>query len=50
MKWATNEFHVLIFNEYSFMTNYRMVKNFGGKKVWQKGCFARIGEKNFGEC
>jgi len=27
-----------------------MVKNFGGKKVWQKGCFARIGEKNFGEC
>jgi len=22
-----------------------MVKNFGGKKVWQKGCFARIGKK-----
>jgi len=27
-----------------------MVKNFGGKEVWRKGCFARIGEKNFGEC
>jgi len=26
-----------------------MVKNFGGKKVWRKGCFASIGEKNFGE-
>jgi len=24
-----------------------MVKNFGGKKVWRKGCFARIGEKTF---
>jgi len=22
-----------------------MVKNFGGKKVWRKGCFARFGEK-----
>jgi len=22
-----------------------MVKNFGGKKVWRKGCSARIGEK-----
>jgi len=22
-----------------------MVKKFGGKKVWRKGCFARIGEK-----
>jgi len=22
-----------------------MVKNFGGKKVWRKGCFARIGKK-----
>jgi len=21
-----------------------MVKNFGGKKVWRKGCFARIGK------
>jgi len=29
---------------------YRMVKNFGGKKVWQKDCFASIGKKNFGEC
>jgi len=29
---------------------YHMVKNFGGKKVWQKGYFARIGEKNLGEC
>jgi len=22
-----------------------MVKNFGGKKVWRKGCFVRFGEK-----
>jgi len=22
-----------------------MVKNFGSKKVWRKGCFARFGEK-----
>jgi len=29
---------------------HRIVKYFGGKNVWRKGCFARIGEKNFGEC
>jgi len=22
-----------------------MVKNFGGKKLWRKGCLTRIGEK-----
>jgi len=32
------------------LLKYRMVKNFGGKKVWRKDCFARVGEKNFGEC
>jgi len=30
--------------------SYHMLKNLGSKKVWQKGWFATIGEKNFGEC
>jgi len=29
---------------------YRIVKNFGGQKVWRKGLLEGIGEKNFGEC
>jgi len=27
-----------------------MVKNFGSKKVWQKGCCKGLAKKNFGEC
>jgi len=39
--------HVDNFKKLPFISErkYRMVKNFGGKKVWRKGCFVRIGEK-----
>ena len=41
--------HVDNFKKLPFISErkYRMVKNFGGKKVWRKGCFVRIGEKNW---
>jgi len=29
---------------------YRIVKNFGGQKVWRKGLLEGIGEKNIGKC
>jgi len=33
----------------NFTNRYRIVKNFGGQKVWRKGLLEGIGEKNFSE-